>query len=106
MIAIGRRKRAEAGASTLFEMRAEGHQGEQLEQYLRTDHCGVAGRVVLRGDLDDIAADDVDASEAAQDRLRLARRQAARLRRAGAGGEGRVEAVAIEGDVGWGVADD
>src|ERR1700730_6212623 len=73
-------RRTEEGRSPPLEMRAEGHQGEELEQHLRADHRGVGGRVVLRGDLDDIAADEVDAGEAAQDRLRLAGRQTAGLR--------------------------
>ena len=70
-------------------MRAEDHQREELEQYLGADHCGVGGRVVLRGDLDDVAANEIEAGEAAQDRLRLARREAAGLGCPGAGGEGR-----------------
>src|SRR5436189_79762 len=61
---------------------------------------------VSRCDLDDIAADDVDASEAMQNRLRLARSQASGLRCTGAGGKGRVEPVDIERDVGWTVPDD
>ena len=64
------------------------------------------GRVVLRRDLDDIAADDVDALQAVQDRLSLARGQASSLRRSGARREGRVEAVDVERDVGRAVADD
>ena len=35
----------------------EDGQREDLEQHLCPDHCGVGGRVVLRGDLDHIAAD-------------------------------------------------
>src|SRR6266446_7163968 len=86
------------GRSPPLEARAEDHQGEELEEHLGADHCGVGGRVVLRGDLDDVAADEVDADEAAQDRLRLARGQTAGLRRAGAGRKGRVEPVDIERD--------
>src|SRR5260221_7563734 len=66
----------------------------------------MAGPVVLWGDLHDVAADDVDALEAAQDRLRLARREAAGLGRAGTGGEGGIEPIDVEGDIGRPVAYD
>jgi hypothetical protein len=65
----------------------------------------VGGGVVLRRHLDEVAADDVDAREAAQDRLGLARGQAADLGRAGARREGRVERVDVEGEVDRPVAD-
>jgi hypothetical protein len=55
------------------EVWAEGDEGEDFEQHLRADHRGVGCGVVLRGDLDDVAADDVEALEAVQDRLGLAR---------------------------------
>ncbi len=46
-----------------------------------------------------------EALEPAQERQRLARRQAADFGRAGAGREGRVEAVDVEGDVDRAVTD-
>ena len=67
------------------EVWAEGDEGEDFEQHLRADHRGVGGGVVFRGHLDDVAADDVEALEAVQDRLGLARGQAAGLGGAGAG---------------------
>jgi hypothetical protein len=51
---------------------AEDGQAEDLEQHLRADHRGVGGGVVLRGDLDDVAADDVEALGAVQNGLGLA----------------------------------
>ena len=46
---------------------------------------GVGRRVILRGDLDEIGAHEIEAPETAQQRLRLTRREAPNLRRAGAG---------------------
>src|SRR5208282_4053685 len=100
----GKRKRRLA--PTPIEMRAEDHQREELEQHLGADHCGVAGRVVLRRYFDDIAADEVDALKAVQDCLRLARCETARFRCAGTRGESRVEAVDIERNIGRSVPDD
>ena len=88
------------------DRRAEHHQAQDLEQHLRAGMRRVGGRVILRRDLDDVAADDVEALEAAQQLQHLARRQAADLRRAGAGREGRIEAVDVEGQIGRAVADD
>jgi hypothetical protein len=50
---------------------------------LRADHRGIGGGVVLRSDFNDIAADDLEALETVQDRLGLARREAAGFGRAG-----------------------
>jgi hypothetical protein len=61
------------------EVWAEGDEREDFEQHLRADHRGVGGGVVLGGYLDDVAADDVEAFEAVQDRLGLAWGQAAGL---------------------------
>src|SRR5882724_6411027 len=99
-------KVAEAGNSRRREAPAEDHQREDLEQHLGADHRGVAGRVVLRRDLDHVAADDVDALEAMQDRLGLARGETAGLRCPGAGREGRIETVDIERYVSRPIADD
>ena len=90
--------RASAG-SARADRRAEHHQAQDLEQHLRPGVGGVGRGVVLRRDLDDVAADDIEPLEPAQDRLRLARRQAADLGRAGAGREGRVERVDVERQV-------
>ena len=86
--------------------RAEHHQAQDLEQHLRAGMRGVGGGIVLRRDLDDVAADDVEALQAAQDFQHFARGQPADFRRAGARREGRVEAVDVEGEVGRPVADD
>ena len=42
------------------DRRAEHHQAEDLEQHLRAGLGGVGGGVVLRRDLDHVAADDVE----------------------------------------------
>ena len=60
----------------------------------------------MRGNFDHVAADDVDPLEAMQDGLSLARGEATGLGCSGAGGEGRVETVDIEGYIGGPVADD
>src|SRR5688500_4421160 len=81
------------------------HEAGDLEEHLRSGMRSIGGRIVLRSDLDHIAADDVDALQPAQDRLGLARHQAAHLRRAGARSESRVKTVDVEGDVGRAIAD-
>jgi hypothetical protein len=58
------------------------------------------GVIVGRGQLDHVHAAPVEFADAAQDGVRLARGEAARDRRAGAGGEGGIEAVDIEAQVG------
>ena len=73
---------------------------QDLEQHLRRGLGRVGGGVVLRGHLDDVAADDVEPGAAAHQLHGLARAQAAGFRRAGAGREGGIEAVDVEGDVG------
>ena len=59
-----------------------------------------------RRNLDHVGADEIEAAEAAHELERLARGQAADLRRAGAGREGRVDGVDVEGEVGRAIADD
>ena len=44
----------------------QGHHGKDLEQHLRRGLRGIGGGVVLRRDLHDVAADDVEAGAAAQ----------------------------------------
>src|SRR6478736_5195833 len=56
-------------------------------------------QVVGRRDLDDVRADDVQTTEAAQDLQQLAARHAARLGRAGARRVRRVQHVDVDGDV-------
>ena len=64
------------------------HQRHDLVQHVGGGHGGQLGiGVVSRGDLDDIGRDEVDALEAADDGAQLARGPAARLRRAGRGGD-------------------
>jgi hypothetical protein len=58
----GRLLRMDPRASAL-----QSHETEQLEQHLCGDLGRVGGRIVLRRDFDDIASDDIDAGEAAQD---------------------------------------
>src|SRR3954454_11436638 len=50
---------------------AEDHEAQDLEQELRTCLRGVRGCIVLRRHLDDIAANDVNSLEAAEQGLRL-----------------------------------
>src|SRR5574341_928410 len=66
---------------------------QHLEQQVGAGERGVAGRVVGWRDLDEIAADKIEAAAAADDLECLRCRQAADLRRARAGRVGGVEAV-------------
>ncbi len=50
-----------SGASGAFDRLRQDHQRKDLEQHLRPDHGRVGGRIVLRGHLDHVAADDVGA---------------------------------------------
>ena len=61
--------------------------------------------IIGRRHFDDVAADEIDRAETAQDGQRLAARQAAGDRRAGARRKGRVEAIDVEGEIGLGLAD-
>lgn len=64
------------------------HQRHDLVQHVGGGHGGQLGvGVVGRGDLDDVGRDEVDALEAADDSAQLARGPAARLGRAGRGGD-------------------
>src|SRR5580704_1276949 len=81
-------------------------EAENFEQHLRARLGGVRGRVILRGDLDEIGTDEIRALEAAQDRHRLSRRKPSHLGRAGAWRESGVEAVDVEGEIGWPLPDD
>src|SRR6476620_6688217 len=94
-------KRAFRGSRAVDADRwAVDHQAGDLEEHLRPGMRGIGGGVILWCDLHHVAADEIDALQAAQNRLRLARGEAANLWRAGARREGRVEAVDIEGQVG------
>ena len=63
------------------------HQRHDLVQHVGGGHGGQLGiGVVGRGDLDNVGRDEVDALEAANDGAQLARGPAARLGRAGRGG--------------------
>src|SRR5262249_56886390 len=56
-----------------------GEEAEDLEHHGGADERGVAGGVEGRRDLDDVAADEVEALQAADQALRLARGEAADL---------------------------
>ena len=62
----------------------------------RAHQGGIAGLIVGRRDLHDIAADQIQAAQPTQQALRLERRDAADLGRAGAGCVDRVEPIDIE----------
>src|SRR5215204_6968355 len=64
------------------------------------------GNVVGRRHLDDVHSLEFEAGESAQDRLRLPGEEAADLRGAGAGREGRVERIDVEAEIDRRVADD
>jgi len=90
----------------LLEMRPEDHQREELEQYLGADHCGVGGRVVLRGDLDDIPRRRCRGRRARAGSPAPRAASGRRPRVSRARGEGRVEAIHVEGNIGRPAADD
>ncbi|MPL83906.1 hypothetical protein SDC9_29865 [bioreactor metagenome] len=85
--------------------RHAGQRAEHLEEEVRGDHRGVAGRIVGRRDLDQVAADKVQPGGAADDLEPLHRGQAADLDGAGAGREGRVEAVDVIAEIDRRIAD-
>jgi hypothetical protein len=82
-----------------------GQDAEHLVEQVRRDQRGVAGRVVGRRDLDEVAADEVQPRAAPHDLERLPGAEAAGLHRAGAGREGGVEAVDVEAEVDRRIAD-
>lgn len=86
--------------------RTEDHQAQDLEEHLGAGMGCIGGRVVLRRHLDDVAADEIDALQPADQLQNLPRRQTSDFRRTGARRETRVEAVDIEGEIGRTVADD
>ena len=82
--------------------RGSSGQAEQLVGSVGGGQRGDAARVVRGRDLDDVGAGEPSSrtGQPGQEREQLARRQPARLGRPGARGEGRVEHVDVEGDVG------
>ena len=73
---------------------------EQLEHDVRREERGdLAGAVEDRGDFDDVAADEIQAGEPADELLRLVTREAADFRRAGARRERRIDRIDVERDV-------
>src|SRR5262249_27112226 len=98
-------RRARRGGALLLTA-GEGHEGEDFKQHLRAHLGGVAGGVVLRRHFDHVAADDVEPGAAAHEPHGLGRAQTADLRRARARREGWIEAVHVEGHIGWAVAND
>ena len=87
-------------------MHGRGQHAQDLEHHRGADQRGVAGWVERRRHLDDVAADEVETVEAADHALRLGRREAADLRRAGSRRIDRVEPVDVEADIDRAVADD
>src|SRR6266540_1358474 len=81
-------------------------QAEDLPHHGDTDERGVAAHVEGRRDFHDVAADQIEPTQAAQYALRLVRGVAADLRRAGARRIGGIEAVDVEADIGRAVAHD
>src|SRR5258706_6347056 len=79
---------------------------EDLEHHGGADQRGRAARIEGWRDLDDVAADEVEAGKAAHHDLRLENAHAAAFRRAGTGRVDRVEPVDVEADIGRAVADD
>src|SRR5260370_29639652 len=70
--------------AVLAAMHRRGQHAEDLEHHRRADQRGVAARIERRRDLHDIAADEVEAFEAADHPLRLGRREATHFGWAGA----------------------
>lgn len=60
----------ECGFSRLA--RPQCNQAQDLEKHLRARMSGIGRGIILRGHLDDIAANDVDACQTAEDALHLA----------------------------------
>src|SRR6478736_3349037 len=77
----------------------ERQQRHQVVGHVRGCDAGDLGVVVGGRDLDDVRANDVQTTEAAQDLQQLAARHAARLGRAGARRVRRVQHVDVDGDV-------
>jgi len=63
------------------------------------------GMIIGRRDLDHIHATDIEIADRPEDAQRLIRREAARNRRAGAGREGGIERVDVEGEIGRALPD-
>src|SRR5215472_3472946 len=76
-----------------------GQEGDQVEDHGRGGDRGDLPVVVGRGDLDHVAADEVDAGQAPQHAQQLPVAQAACLGRPGPGRERRVEDVDVQGQV-------
>ena len=92
---------------SLVSFRARlGQKAQQLEGDGGADQRRVAGLVEGWRDLHHVGADKVEMAEAAHQLQRLAAGEAADLRRAGAGREGRIDGVDVEGEIGRRRADD
>src|SRR5262245_52343870 len=89
------RKSPDRGASAP----AEGREGEAFVEEICREVTGQVGVVERRAYLDHIHGDQAGAGETAHERECLAGGEAAGDRRAGAGREGGVDAVDVEGDV-------
>src|SRR6266487_469748 len=83
-----------------------GRHAENFEHHRGADQCGGPAWIEWRRDLDDIAADQVEATQFSDHDLRLDDGHSATFRRAGAGRKGRIEAVDIEAHIGRAAADD
>jgi hypothetical protein len=73
-----------------------GEQAEIFPGHGGAGERGGLGNIVSRADFDQIHADELQAGEPPQDRLRLPGREPADFRRAGARSESRIERVDIE----------
>src|SRR5437762_7285096 len=77
------------------------HRAEEFEHQVRREkRRNLARTVEKRRDLDDVAADQLQAGQAANELLGLVARQAADFRRAGSGRERGIDRVDVEGHVG------
>lgn len=79
-------------------------QAENLKHHGSAHQRGIAGLIKRRGYLHDIAADEIQPAQSAQQALGLQGGQTANFRGAGAGCIHGIEPVHVEGDVGGAVA--
>src|SRR5882724_9099697 len=83
-----------------------GRHAQYFEHHRGADQGGGPARIERRRDFDDIAADQIEATQLSYHNLRLDDGHSATFRRAGAGRKGRVEAVDIEAHISRAAADD
>src|SRR5215470_17842220 len=84
---------------------AQGEERDEFEDDIRGGKSSNVSRVEGRGNLDEVEASEVDSGKAAQDSQGFTNGRAADFRCAGAGSEGRVKEVDVEGEVGAMVAE-